>query len=121
MGHRELRRREIRLIPLARAPNGATRTKAQPWPEVVVGLTLPTTAGLLDWLPCAGATTAGPLVVALAVGVGLGEADAVAAGAGGGAGGGATGTAVVGAGPGTDETWDEWETWETWPPPEPDT
>jgi hypothetical protein len=101
------------LIPLARAPRGATRTKAQPWPELVVGLTLVTTAELL--------------VVALAVGVGLGEADAVAAvaaGAGGGAagvGGGATGAAVVGAGPGTDETWDEWETCETWPGPEPDT
>jgi hypothetical protein len=112
------------LIPLATAPKGATRTKAQPWPELVVGLTLATTAGLLDWLPCAGATTAGPLVVELAVGVGLGEEDAVAAGAGGGAAvasGGATGPAVVGAGPGTDETWDKWETWETWPPPEPDT
>jgi hypothetical protein len=104
------------------APKGATRTKAQPCPELVVGLTLATTAELLDWLPCAGATPGGPLVVTLAVGVGLGG-GVVAAGGGGaaGIGGGATGAAVVGAGPGTDEVCDEWETWETWPPPEPDT
>lgn len=107
------------MIPRARAPKGATRTKAQPCPELVVGLTLATTAELLDWLACAG-TTGGALVVTLAVGVGGGV---VAAGGGGaaGAGGGATGAAVVGPGPETDETWDEWETWETWPPPEPDT
>jgi hypothetical protein len=86
----------------------------------VVGLTLPTTAGLLDWLPCAGASTGVPLVVTLAVGVGV-AGGVVAAGGGGAAGGGAIGAAVVGAGPGTDEAWDEWETWETWPPPEPDT
>jgi len=98
------------LIPLARAPKGATMTKAQPWPELAVGLVLPTTAGLLDWLPWTGATTAGPLVVVLAVGVGLGEVDAGAGGGAAVAGGGATGAAVVGAGPGTDETWDEWET-----------
>lgn len=111
------------MIPFARAPKGATNTKAQPWPELLVGLTLETTAGLLDWLLCAGVTAAGSLVVTLAVGVGVGVGvGVVAAGAGAaGAGGGATGAAVVGAGPGTDEMWDEWETWETWPPPEPDT
>jgi hypothetical protein len=113
------------LIPRARAPKGATRTKAQPCPELVVGLTLETTAELLDWLACTG-TTDGALVVTLAVGVGVGVGvgpGVVAAGGGGaaGAGGGATGAAVVGPGPETDETWDEWETWETWPPPEPDT
>ena len=50
-------------------------------------------------------------MVKLAVGVGL-RGGVVAAGDGGaaGAGGGATGAAVVGAGPGTDETWDECET-----------
>jgi hypothetical protein len=108
------------LIPRAKAPKGATRTKAQPCPELEVGLTLATTVEVLDWLACAGATAAGPLVVTLAVGVGLGG-GVVAAGGAAGAGGGATGAAAVGAGPGTDETWDEWETWETWPPPEPDT
>jgi hypothetical protein len=92
------------LILPARAPKGATRTKAQPWPELVVGLTLATTAALLDWLPCAGTTTGGPLVVTVAVGVGVGVGGGVVAACGtGAAGGGATGTAVVGTGTGTDE------------------
>ncbi len=70
----------------------------QPVPELVVGLPLPTTAGLPVWLPWAGATTDGPLVVTLAAEVGdwLGVGGSVVA-----AGGGTTGAAVVGAGTGT--------------------
>jgi hypothetical protein len=124
-----------RLIPLARALNGATTTNAQPPPLLDDGLPLPlpTTAGLPDRLPCDGAAAGEPLKPLLAA------ADGVAAG-----GLYVTGAARVGTGAGTDEeceigtgteemweecdecetetaeTCEECETWERWLP-EPDT
>ena len=92
--HRALPRRWSRLIPLLRAPNGATMRNAQPPPWLAAGLPLPPD-GLPVRLLCCGATAGDPPGAALTAGAGLDD--------GLGLGGGVVATGG-GDGAGTDET-----------------